>query len=351
MKYQTTLLCLLFALNALAQTDSTGKITYSAYGELYYGFDFSKPENHQKSAFLYNHKRHNELNANLLLVKANYSERATRVNLGVMAGNYAQYNLSAEPNWAQHIYEANIGVKLSKKSNIWLDAGIMPSHIGFESAISADCWTLTRSLLAENSPYFESGAKVTYTNPQENLSISGLLLNGWQRITRLDGVQKPSFGFQVNYKPSNTLVLNYSNFIGSDSPDRQKVLRTYHNLFLQYDDQRKWGIITGFDIGTQKLSVNTDIWYSPVAIVRYNATDRVRFAVRGEYYSDKNRVIVATNSISGFKTSGVSGNFDYKLSDRAAWRFEAKWYGSNSALFDDGKKTNISLVANLTFRI
>ncbi|MBK8628485.1 MAG: outer membrane beta-barrel protein [Saprospiraceae bacterium] len=28
-----------------------------------------------------------------------------------------------------------------------MDAGIFPSHIGFESAISADNWTLTRSLL------------------------------------------------------------------------------------------------------------------------------------------------------------------------------------------------------------
>jgi hypothetical protein len=56
-----------------------------------------------------------------------------------MAGNYSQYNLSAEPTWAQFIYEANIGLKSSNKTNIWIDAGILPSHIGFESAISADC--------------------------------------------------------------------------------------------------------------------------------------------------------------------------------------------------------------------
>ena len=33
-------------------------------------------------------------------------------------------------------------LKLAKKKNLWIDAGILPSHIGFESAVSKDCWTL-----------------------------------------------------------------------------------------------------------------------------------------------------------------------------------------------------------------
>ena len=154
--FQTTLL--------LAQTDTLKKLSFSAYGDVYYSYDFSNPQNHEKPNFIYNHKRHNEINLNLLLVKAMYSEKNTRANIGLMAGNYAQYNLSAEPTWAQFIYEANVGVKLSKQQNIWLDAGIMPSHLGFESAISADCWTLTRSLVAESSPYYETGVKLNYTN-------------------------------------------------------------------------------------------------------------------------------------------------------------------------------------------
>jgi hypothetical protein len=51
----------------------------------------------------------------------------------------------------KNIYEANVGISLNKKNNLWVDAGVMPSHIGFESAISMDNWYLTRSLLAENS--------------------------------------------------------------------------------------------------------------------------------------------------------------------------------------------------------
>ena len=155
---------LLQATLLFGQNDTLKKITVSGYGEMYYSYDFSNPQNHEKPNFIYNHKRHNEINANLILVKANYLNKNIKANLGLMTGNYSQYNLSSEPTWAQFMYEANMGIKISKKHNLWLDAGIIPSHIGFESAISADCWTLTRSILAENSPYYETGLKIGFNN-------------------------------------------------------------------------------------------------------------------------------------------------------------------------------------------
>ena len=84
-----------------------------------------------------------------------------RANLALMAGTYAQDNLSAEQDALKLINEANVGFKISKTKNIWIDAGIMPSHIGWESAIGKDNMNLTRSLAAENSPYFETGAKIS----------------------------------------------------------------------------------------------------------------------------------------------------------------------------------------------
>lgn len=58
----------------------------------------------------------------------------------------------------------------------------MPSHLGFESAVGIDCWNLTRSILAENSPYYETGIKLNYTNKKQDLYIAFHLLNGWQKI-------------------------------------------------------------------------------------------------------------------------------------------------------------------------
>jgi hypothetical protein len=75
----------------------------------------------------------------------------TEVTLAFHAGTDSNDHYANEPGLLKNIYEANVGISLNKKNNLWVDAGVMPSHIGFESAISMDNWYLTRSLLAENS--------------------------------------------------------------------------------------------------------------------------------------------------------------------------------------------------------
>lgn len=351
MKFRLSLFLLLIALNTFSQNDTLKKLNFSAYTELYYSYDFSNPQNHEKSNFLYNHKRHNELNANLILLKANYLDKNYRANLGLMAGNYALYNLSSEPTWAQFIYEANIGVKLSQKQNIWLDAGIMPSHIGFESAISADCWTLTRSLLAENSPYYETGIKLSYTSKNEKLNLSALYLNGWQKISKPNYIQKPSFGTQINYKLSKKLLLNYSTFFGTDKPDSSNAIRQFHNFYLQYEPTNKFGIIAGFDIGRDKFNPTTyGTWYSPVLIIKQSINEKTRIAIRGEYYSDPKQIIITTGTTNGFQTFGFSSNLDYEINDKIKCRIEGKMFHSKDKIFVNDIN-NYSITTNMTIKL
>lgn len=340
---------ILMSQGIFAQNDSLKNLTFNAYAELYYSYDFAKPANNEKPDFIYNHKRHNEINANLILLKTNYSATNLRANLGLMTGNYSRYNLSAEPTWARHLFEANLGIKLSKEKNLWLDAGILPSHIGFESAISADCWTLTRGIYAENSPYYETGVKLGYSTKNGNLSTAFFVLNGWQRIKKLNLIQKPSFGIQVLYKPSEKLLLNYSNFTGSDIQSNLNALRTFHNLYMQFAMSKKLGMIAGFDIGSDKYnSADYGIWYSPVLIMRYSVTEQIKLAMRGEYYNDKNRIIVPTNNLSGLRVSGISGNFDYKISKKLQFRIEGKVFVAAEREFNNNSNENYSVTSNVT---
>ena len=181
MKKILSVTLLFIGTNIIAQ-DSTGVLTISGYAEAYYQYDFNKPADNNRPGFIYSHNRHNEFNLNLGFVKANYAAERVRANLALGAGTYMNANYAAEPGVLKNIVEANVGIKISKKKNVWIDAGIMPSHIGFESAVSKDCWTITRSILAENSPYFEAGAKISYTTDDGKWLLSGMALNGWQRI-------------------------------------------------------------------------------------------------------------------------------------------------------------------------
>ena len=94
--------------------------------------------------------------------------------------------------------------------------GIFSSHLGFESALSKDNWTLTRSLNAENSPYYETGARLTYeVGPK--LTLTGLVLNGWQNIRETN--QAKALGTQLQWKPTAKVLINSSTFYGNEQPD------------------------------------------------------------------------------------------------------------------------------------
>ena len=346
----TFLFLLIFIFNnCIAQVDSTKSFNISAYIETYYSYDFSKPFNNEKPDFNYNYKKHNQPNVNLAFVKANYQSKRIRSSLALMTGNYAMYNLSSEPNWAKPLLEANVGYKPFEKHDFWIDAGVMPSHIGFESAVGSDCWNLSRSILAENSPYYESGIKFNYTNKKQDLYVAFHVLNGWQKIAIPKGDENPSIGFQVNYKPTSSLTLNYSNFVGNIKVDSiNNALRIFHNLYAIYDVSSKLSFIFGFDIGTRKRAgTKTAIWYTPVIISKINLGKKSKIASRLEFYSDQQQAIITTLTPNGYQTLGASINYDYQISSKFLWRTELKRYNSKDPIFKYTQNSNQQTTATM----
>lgn len=325
---------LAIALSVKAQ--ETSKIKVSGYLETYYGYDFNKPTNNNRPGFVYSHNRHNEVNLNLGFIKVNYDNDKVRANVALMAGTYTNANLSAEPGVLKNIYEANVGLKLSKSENLWIDAGIFASHIGFESAVAKDCWVLTRNIASENTPYYESGAKLSYGTADGQFTATLLYLNGWQRINRPDGNSKPAGGVQFTYKPNGKITLNYSNYIGSEGLNAVSVRRVYHNFYAIAQLTDQFGLTAGFDYGTQqkakRQSAKSEV-LSPVLIAQYKFDPKWAIAGRAEYYKDKNGVFIATGTPNGFKTMGYSLNIDYAPISNAVVRLEGKMYDSKDKIF------------------
>ncbi len=325
-----------------AQSDTINNLRLSTYAEIYCSYDLDPGNAIQNSPFLFNHKRNKEISCNLLLVKANYQRKRFRANIGLMSGDYARYNLSGEPAWARYINEVNLGVKLSKNKNLWFDLGVLPSHIGFESAIGLDCWTLTRSLLAENSPYYESGLRLSYTTYNEKFFASALVLNGWQRIAYNPKNDIPAVGTQITWKPNNSFTINYSSFIGNVRIDSLPTFRHFHNLYALLSLSAKTGLIVGFDIGQQSSSKGNLLWYSPVMMLRQDLSKKTNLCLRAEYYSDQQGVMLNTDQTSGAAIAGFSGTFHYQINEHAALRFEGKTFQANKPVFFN-HASNVSL--------
>ena len=322
------------ALCSYGQEESKIKVT--GYLETYYGYDFNKPSDNNRPGFIYSHNRHNEVNLNLGFIKGSYDNGNIRANVALMAGTYSNANLAAEPGVLKNVLEANAGIKISKTANLWIDAGIFSSHIGFESTVSKDCWVLTRNISSENTPYYESGAKLTYGTNDGKFTATALYLNGWQRINRQNANSQPAGGVQLTWKPTDKITVNYSNFLGTEGADSVRVRRFYHNVYGIFQVTDHFGVTLGIDYGTQqkaKGNAAKNEVFSPVAIAQYRFNSNWALAGRVEHYQDKNGVFIATGTTNGFKTTGYSLNVDYAPFPNAVVRLEGKVYDSKDKIF------------------
>ncbi len=330
------MLSLITTISFAQTTDNKSPLTFSGYAEAYYSYDFSNPGNHTRPSFFYNFNRSNEVNLNLGFINANYTSKVIRANFGLMAGTWAQYNQSAEQPLLRNLWQANIGVKLSRKKNLWIDAGVFPSHIGFESPMGKTCDALTRCIIGDNTPSYESGVKIGYTSDNSKWFLSALYLNGWQRIMRPDGNNTPAFGTQITFTPSGKFSLNYSTFIGNDKPDTSRQMRYYHNLYALFNPTAKLRLTLGFDYCMEQKSKGSSKYnqlYSPVIILRYLFFDKLAIAIRGEYYYDNNGIIIPTGTSDGFQTLGYSLNLDYIIRDNIMLRIEGRGLSSKDEIF------------------
>ncbi len=171
MKLKLTLILFLVSIAANAQVSNTGmvnvydsaakgKITVGAYMDVYYGFDFNRPSEFERP-YCVSSPRHNEININLAYADFKYINDNVRAHFVPGFGNYINSNYAAEKGTLKNIVEANAGVKLSKKKDIWLDVGVLPSPYTNESAISKDHLMYTRSFAPEYVPYFLTGVKLS----------------------------------------------------------------------------------------------------------------------------------------------------------------------------------------------
>lgn len=351
-KHSFTAAFLILGATAFAQTpfrigNSEGpNLTLSGYADAYFGIDSTSQD--KRSGFLYNHVIQKRPATNLLLLKADFQSERFRAVLSGMHGDYRRFNLAAEPDWAKPLNEAYAGFKPLDKQDLWIDAGVYASHIGIESSIAADCPTLTRSIVAENSPYYSSGVRTTYITPDKRNELAFHILNGWQRIGFADGINRPAYGLQFKHRLSDSFSVNYSNFYGTIYPTAQNINRHYHH-FNAICSKGPWNYYGTFDIGFEK----SKSWYSPVLMAQRKLTDTLSATARVEWYRDPDRANISSNdrwdTANAFSMSGFSVNLDYQVNKHLLLRVEPKIYRSDYRDFD-GKRLNTLLTTSASLR-
>ena len=341
---------LLFAcgasLPAIAQTpaaDSTAptplKPEFYGYTGVYYAYDFNVPRTRARPPWVYSENRHNEVAINIALLGARFASDRVRGTFAIQTGTYPDANYAAEPQVFKHIYEAYAGVRV--RPRLWLDAGVFLSHIGLEGPITRDDLTPTRSIMADNSPYYEAGAKLTYDTPNGHWTAVALLLNGWQVIR--DQNENMSTGWQIQYKPTDKLVFNSSTYAGEgyNAPDSVgRRLRYFHDFYVTYQPNKALKLAASFDIGWQQQYQREGggyhRWHGGAVIANYHISPKTALNGRLEYFYDPHHALIPPlpqAPTAPFRTAAASLGLDYAPAPRSLIRLEAKEYRSLDQVF------------------
>jgi len=322
-----------------AAADTSPKITFGAFVDGYYAWDFDRPYDFDR-AYTTQPARHAEFNINLAFVEAKISGPRYRGRLALQYGTSVVANYAGEPtigkisgsSASRYLQEATIGYELSPK--LWLDGGIFFAHTGYEGWITRDNLTYSRSLIGDFSPYYEAGVKLTW-QATPSLVAQLDLVNGWQDISNYN--TPPAGGVRFDYTVSPTLSLSYDNFIGNVAADSSPIqLRFYNDFIVQYAPTSSWNIAAVFDVGTQSHSSadrGTATWYGASLIGKYHFTPKVAVVARVERYADPDQVIVVTGLPAAFKTNGASLGLDVSPVPRVLWRSEVRGFFSSDSVW------------------
>lgn len=324
LKISTTAMLTLACLTLPAHADPTNSeaVTFGGLFDTYSAHDFNSPDVTDRP-YTTQALHDDQIDINLAMLESKLSTENYRGRLALQHGTSVESNYAAEEHlfW-RYIQESSFGIKLSDK--LWLDGGIYLSHIGFESFNSRDNWNYTRSFVAEFSPYYETGLKLSYQF-DEDTSGQLHLLRGWQNIS---SEADPALGMQLTHALSKSTQITYNNFFGD--VDGQ---RTFHDFITKTDVTENLSLALQADVGSQEQDEETVWWHGFSLMSRYKINPKLFIGGRVERFSDPHQVVLTSLSGPSVNTTGLSANIDYEVYPHIFWRNEYRTFFATDPVF------------------
>lgn len=343
------------------KTDTATKpaVGFGAFIDTYFAWDFGQPETFDRP-YTTQPARHDEFNVNLAFVEAKLTGEKVRGRVALQAGTSVQANYAGEPNvgavsgptLSRTIQEAFVGVRVAPK--VWVDGGVYASPIGWEGFISWDNPTYTRSLLADYTPYFVTGAKLTWT-ASSKVTAQFQVVNGWGNIS--ENNHDKSLIARVDWQAAPALALAYATYAGNEQADSLATRTRYYNqLLVKVGAGHGWDLWGTFDVGMQTVpDASSQTWYGAVVIARKALSSQVAVVGRIEGHSDRDQVLILTGTPDGFRTLGGSIGVDVQPEEYLKWRTELRGFSSSDPIWPDqgapsGSPTGGFVVTSLSLR-
>jgi hypothetical protein len=333
-----------------------GKLSIHGFVDAYYLYDFNQPKA-EVTPYQVSSNRHNEVNINLVYVAFRYNSSRIRAAFVPAFGTYINTNYASEPQTLKNLLEANAGIKLFKNREIWLDVGVMASPITNESPVSKDQFLYSRSMAAEYSPYFVTGAKLSIP-VLPKLSANFFLLNGWQQTVTHNSDK--SLALQLEFRPTDNWLFDLNLYSGNAAnnprPDfRQRHFIDFYSIYQSSNKRFNASIDAYYGIQNTKDSLGikgTGNWWNMNFQTLYWLKKNHGIGGRLEYLNDPQNMMVTPLYTNGFQTAGITLAYNYKVLDNCMLRLDCKYYESRQKVFLDSKENasynSIQVIGNFS---
>jgi hypothetical protein len=325
---------LLFAAIARAE-EKPPVVVIRGFVDGYYAWNSNSPDTHESwvPGAGTTAKRADEFNLNLAAVEFVRDAAPVGFHLSLVAGTGADVVHAAESEGVRHIYQASVIYKPAAR--LTLEAGVFPSHIGFEGFFSKDNWSYTRGWLAEFSPYYQTGIHATVQFSDE-WSGEVHILNGWQVIDDNNGAK--AVGGRIAYS-TDRFSASLNTFDGPELPHDDHHWRHFGDLIALYRATPRLSVGGSFDRGHQQLPGGGANWLGMAVYGRCALGDHDAIAIRVERFRDPD------NGISGTAQTLIEGTvtYEHRPVPNLILKLEARRDRSTASVFD-GNRTQ-TLVA------
>lgn len=315
-------------------------IKIEGYADVYYAWNPATGAR-QSNPFLVSSAKHNQTSLNLGYLQVRYQGKKVRANIAPGLGTYMSSNYSGERGWTKYILEANGGVQISPRGDVWLEAGVFSSPFTNETPVSRDQDMYLRSLAPELVPYFITGFRLSW-KPSPKINLAGWVVNGWQVIR--DPNRYKSFITQLTWDIHPKFRLYHNIMMGDERHPDAPTLRTrfLNDIYLNWKIKETLSATACFDVGHQANQDNSgSTWWQINGILRKTFTPQFSVSFRMEYFHDP-RGAAVTQLIEGprFEVFGAGACLNFKLHERSLLRLEGRHLESGQNIFPAGTKTS-----------
>jgi len=287
----TLLLGVLLLAQAGPATPETPPLQLHGFSDVFYALNTNRPLD--GASFIpgtgTTARRADEVNVNAAALDVALDPHPVGLHLTLAFGSGPDVVHSAEPAGSatsheiwRSVYQASVSWMAPIGSGLLLEAGIYPSHIGYESFFSKDNWNYTRGWMGEFSPYYQTGLKASYAF-DAHWSAQVHFLNGWQTVG--DNNRAKAVGTQIAWR-GDRASFSLNTFAGPELPRDDSHWRLFGDVTAQIKATNRLTFGGTADVGWQDRPQGAALWHAAGLYARIVLTELAAIALRAEYYDD-----------------------------------------------------------------